>query len=76
MHETAEPVVRPYWLVDDIKAAVAKAVEAGGGVAHPRVRPTWLCGNRPRRAPGIWSHFRKLCGGAVPERSGGAHRGR
>lgn len=35
MHETEEPVVRPYWLVDDIEAAVAAAVEAGGEVAHP-----------------------------------------
>ncbi len=35
MHETEEPVVRPYWLVDDIEAAVAAAVEAGGQVAHP-----------------------------------------
>jgi predicted enzyme related to lactoylglutathione lyase len=35
MRETEEPVVRPYWLVDDIKAAVAVAVKAGGEVAHP-----------------------------------------
>ena len=35
MHETEEPVVRPYWLVDDIEAAFAAAVEAGGEVAHP-----------------------------------------
>ena len=28
-------VVRPYWLVDDIEAALAAAVEAGGEVAHP-----------------------------------------
>src|SRR5579872_3017620 len=35
LHETEEPVVRPYWLVDDIEAAVARAVEAGGEVAHP-----------------------------------------
>jgi predicted enzyme related to lactoylglutathione lyase len=35
MHETEEPVVRPYWLVDDIEAALAAAVEAGGEVAHP-----------------------------------------
>jgi len=35
MHESEEPVVRPYWLVDDIEAAVAAAVEAGGEVAHP-----------------------------------------
>lgn len=35
MRETEEPVVRPYWLVDDIEAAVTAAVEAGGEVAHP-----------------------------------------
>jgi predicted enzyme related to lactoylglutathione lyase len=35
MHETEDPVVRPYWLVDDIEAAVAAAVEAGAEVAHP-----------------------------------------
>lgn len=35
MHETEEAVVRPYWLVDDIRAAVDAAVEAGGEVAHP-----------------------------------------
>ena len=35
MHESEEPVVRPYWLVDDIKAAVAAAVEVGGEIAHP-----------------------------------------
>lgn len=35
LHETEEPVVRPYWLVEDIEAAVAAAVEAGGEVAHP-----------------------------------------
>ena len=35
MHETEEPVVRPYLLVDDIEAAVAAAVEQGGEIAHP-----------------------------------------
>jgi predicted enzyme related to lactoylglutathione lyase len=35
LRETEEPVVRPYWLVDDIEAAVAAAVEAGGEIAHP-----------------------------------------
>ena len=35
MHEAEEPVVRPYWLVDDIESAVAAAVKAGGEVAHP-----------------------------------------
>lgn len=35
MRQTEEPVVRPSWLVDDIEAAVAAAVDAGGEVAHP-----------------------------------------
>ena len=35
MHETEEPVVRPYWLVDDIESAVAAAEAAGAEVAHP-----------------------------------------
>lgn len=35
LRETEGPVVRPYWLVDDIDAAVAAVVEAGGEVAHP-----------------------------------------
>ena len=35
MHESELPLVRPYWLVDDIKAAVAAAVKAGGELAHP-----------------------------------------
>ncbi len=35
MHETEGSVVRPYILVDDIEAAAAAAVEAGGAIAHP-----------------------------------------
>ena len=35
MHDAEEPVVRPYWLVEDIETAIAAAVEAGGEVAHP-----------------------------------------
>lgn len=35
LHEAEAPVVRPYWLVDDIEAAVAAAVETGAEVAHP-----------------------------------------
>ena len=42
LHETEGPVVRPYWLVDDIEAAVAAAVGAGGVVAHP---PTEIPGH-------------------------------
>jgi predicted enzyme related to lactoylglutathione lyase len=32
---TEAPVVRPYWLVDNIEAAVAAVVAAGGEIAHP-----------------------------------------
>ena len=35
MHESEEPVVRPYLLVDDIEAASRTAAEAGGEIAHP-----------------------------------------
>jgi uncharacterized protein len=35
LHETEQPVVRPYWLVDDIAMAFAAAVKAGCQVAHP-----------------------------------------
>lgn len=35
LRASEEPVVRPYWLVDDIDAAVAAVVEAGGEIAHP-----------------------------------------
>ena len=35
LRETEEPVVRPYWLVDDIEGALGAAVEAGGVTAHP-----------------------------------------
>ncbi|MGI9628929.1 MAG: VOC family protein [Longimicrobiales bacterium] len=35
MHEAEDPVVRPYWLVDDIEAAFEAAVGTGAEVAHP-----------------------------------------
>lgn len=35
LRDNEEPVVRPYWLVDDIKTALDRAVQAGGEVAHP-----------------------------------------
>jgi uncharacterized protein len=35
LREDEDPVVRPYWLVPDIDAAVAAAVRAGGQLAHP-----------------------------------------
>jgi predicted enzyme related to lactoylglutathione lyase len=35
MHESEEPVVRPYLLVDNIEAAAAAAVEQGAEIAHP-----------------------------------------
>jgi uncharacterized protein len=33
LRETEDPVVRPYWLVDDIEAAVAAVVKSGGEIA-------------------------------------------
>src|SRR5688572_19754168 len=35
LRSTEEPVVRPYWLVGDIEAAVAAVVQAGGKIAVP-----------------------------------------
>ena len=35
MHETEEPVVRPYLLVADIEAAAKAAEASGGSIAHP-----------------------------------------
>ena len=35
LRETEDPVVRPYWLVADIEAALAAAVQAGGAIALP-----------------------------------------
>ena len=35
MHESEDPVVRPYFLVEDIEAAVEAAVSSGGEIAHP-----------------------------------------
>lgn len=35
LRETEEPIVRPYFLVDDIEAAVAKAAGAGAKIALP-----------------------------------------
>ena len=38
LRETEKPVVRPYWLVDDIAAAVAAAAKAGAVIAHPPMK--------------------------------------
>lgn len=35
LRDTEAPVVRPYWLVDDIAAAVAAVAAAGGTIAVP-----------------------------------------
>ncbi len=35
LRETEMPVVRPYWLVTDIEAAITAAVKAGGVLALP-----------------------------------------
>jgi predicted enzyme related to lactoylglutathione lyase len=42
LRETEAPIVRPYWLVKDIKAAVAAAQKAGGELA---VEPTEIPGH-------------------------------
>lgn len=38
LRTTEAPVVRPYWLVKDIEAAVAAVVEAGGQIAVEPMR--------------------------------------
>ena len=35
LRDTEEPIVRPYWLVDDIEAALDAASKQGAFVAHP-----------------------------------------
>lgn len=35
MHDSEEPTVRPYWLVEDIRAAWTAALAAGAEEAHP-----------------------------------------
>ena len=35
LRDTEEPVVRPYWLVEDIEAALDAASKQGALVAHP-----------------------------------------
>ena len=42
LRETENPVVRPYWLVSDIQAAVEAVLKAGGKIAHP---PTEIPGH-------------------------------
>lgn len=34
LRDTEEPIVRPYWLVDDIEAALAAATKKGAIIAH------------------------------------------
>ena len=35
LRPTEEPIVRPYWLVEDIETAVAALTDAGATIAHP-----------------------------------------
>ena len=35
LRDTEKPVVRPYWLVDDIAAALDAATKRGASIAHP-----------------------------------------
>lgn len=35
LRDDEPPVVRPYWLVDDIEVAAAAVEESGGTIAHP-----------------------------------------
>ncbi|HEX5416889.1 MAG TPA: hydroxylase [Chloroflexota bacterium] len=35
LHNTEEPIIRPYWLVDNLEAALAAVTRQGAFVAHP-----------------------------------------
>lgn len=35
LRDSEDPVIRPYWLVDDIESAITAAADAGGEIAHP-----------------------------------------
>jgi predicted enzyme related to lactoylglutathione lyase len=35
LRDTEEPIIRPYWLVDDIEAALDAVTRQGAVVAHP-----------------------------------------
>lgn len=52
LHPSEQPVVRPYWLVADIEAAVAAAVAAGAELIHA-----------PLQIPGLGSFAICLQGG-------------
>ncbi|MEO7996126.1 MAG: hydroxylase [Gemmatimonadaceae bacterium] len=52
LRETEEPVVRPYWLVDDIEAAAAAVAASGGKIAVP-----------PMKIPGFGTIVIYLLGG-------------
>lgn len=43
MRDTEAPVVRPYWLVNDIKAAVAAVIDAGGQLAMAPTKAPGYC---------------------------------
>ncbi|MEM7165372.1 MAG: hydroxylase [Planctomycetota bacterium] len=53
-------VIRPYWLVDDIEAALAGAVSAGAQVAHPPLeipgRGTFAVYIAGGLQHGLWQH--------------------
>jgi uncharacterized protein len=38
LRETEDPVVRPYWLVDDIESSVKAAEASGAKIAHPPLK--------------------------------------
>ncbi len=63
LHKVEEPVVRPYWLVDDIEAAVAAAVQAGAEVAHPPMEipghGTFAIYIQGGVHHGLWQHSRR-----------------
>jgi len=54
MHETEEPAVRPYWLVDDIQTALDSCIASGAEIAHA-----------PLELPGLGSFAIYIQGGVM-----------
>lgn len=58
LRDDEDPVVRPYWLVPDIDAAVAAVVQAGGRIAHPPMEipghGTFVIYNQAGNDHGLW----------------------
>ncbi|MFK7885750.1 MAG: VOC family protein [Gammaproteobacteria bacterium] len=61
MHETEKPVIRPYWLVDEVDAAVLAAEKAGGEIIHPAMtlpgQGRFAIYRQGENEHGLWQHI-------------------